>query len=778
MPIALTSPIPAAAPSDLPTNVELAGNELADIDADGTQHSRWMGRIRNDLIALVGFVGLEDDDDLQPTHEGRIKALEAGGLGGGPFLATAGGTMTGTATMHATEYLTGDAWAWELAATFDQPDADELGGTAINLVLAQTLQGDGVGGTNLNSLWQAPALQGARATGGPRALINVEGETTYDPADGTLVAGGLFVQDFRLHRPAAGRGGPGDVEVMGGGAASFVDAQATQNHNGLHVGWHVAGDGSPNIFASLICNRSYAAFASGSELDASTHDLTAVYHQISLWAAHAASTVRLRSSQAVYMVDAGGTGVNVGTRDLTYQHAVYSELLESATTNRFLAYGPMDDPLMQVNEHGGLGVKITADGAVGVVASLISHSDNPGTLWLGRRRADDTPFPAAGGSIAFLRFMGWDGTAMASGASLRALTAGAWDDSPVARPTTLSVYVAGASGAEAEQLVIDGDDGVTVTGDLTLEGALNFAGGFTSPLTVTRDNNVAQVQLVHTEAGAGHGPPAADELYAAVAFLYETGVATATEVGAQLSAFYDPVGGSRGGGLTLSTRVAGGALTDAVTIDNAQNVELIRGVLLAHDDVQLRQLDGAAELYLQRVNAGSTAPGLAHPLGRVRFGGWDGASSWVDAVTIGAVASEAWDADETGAALWISLTQGDTTGEVEKLRFRWPSAAPATPILDLTGRLAVGAAVTSTTAPTWDVHVVGGNAAQAGIGIDASTTGPTAPAADAGAVLSVYQNGSGACFLLVTYKDGATTRYRYMALDGTTATWAHATALP
>lgn len=82
-----------------------------------------------------------------------------------------------------------------------------------------------------------------------------------------------------------------------------------------------------------------------------------------------------------------------------------------------------------------------------------------------------------------------------------------------------------------------------------------------------------------------------------------------------------------------------------------------------------------------------------------------------------------------------------------------------------------------TTAPTWNVHVQGGNAAINAIGIDVSTTGPTAPGSSAAGVISIYK-GATNWYLLVTFNDAGTTRYRYMQLNGTTATWTHATTLP
>lgn len=82
-----------------------------------------------------------------------------------------------------------------------------------------------------------------------------------------------------------------------------------------------------------------------------------------------------------------------------------------------------------------------------------------------------------------------------------------------------------------------------------------------------------------------------------------------------------------------------------------------------------------------------------------------------------------------------------------------------------------------TSTPTWDIHLQGGNSAASGIGIDVSTTGPTAPGSSASAVISVYK-GTTNYYLLVTFNDAGTTRYRYMELNGTTATWTEATSLP
>lgn len=83
----------------------------------------------------------------------------------------------------------------------------------------------------------------------------------------------------------------------------------------------------------------------------------------------------------------------------------------------------------------------------------------------------------------------------------------------------------------------------------------------------------------------------------------------------------------------------------------------------------------------------------------------------------------------------------------------------------------------SSTAATWNAHVMGGNSAATGLGLDTSTTGPTAPGSNAAGVVSIYK-GATNYYLLVTFNDGGTTRYRYMQLNGTTATWTHGTTLP
>lgn len=91
------------------------------------------------------------------------------------------------------------------------------------------------------------------------------------------------------------------------------------------------------------------------------------------------------------------------------------------------------------------------------------------------------------------------------------------------------------------------------------------------------------------------------------------------------------------------------------------------------------------------------------------------------------------------------------------------------------GPIALG----GTTAPTWNAHVQGGNAAKTALGIDISTTAPTVPGSNAAAAISVYSGSGGTNkYLLITFNDGGTTRYRYMNLNSTTATWTHATTLP
>jgi len=80
-------------------------------------------------------------------------------------------------------------------------------------------------------------------------------------------------------------------------------------------------------------------------------------------------------------------------------------------------------------------------------------------------------------------------------------------------------------------------------------------------------------------------------------------------------------------------------------------------------------------------------------------------------------------------------------------------------------------------AATWLIHMQGGNAANAAIGLDVSTTGPTAPSSNTSGAISVYK-GATNYYLLVTFNDGGTTRYKYMQLNGTGTTWTHGTTLP
>jgi hypothetical protein len=85
----------------------------------------------------------------------------------------------------------------------------------------------------------------------------------------------------------------------------------------------------------------------------------------------------------------------------------------------------------------------------------------------------------------------------------------------------------------------------------------------------------------------------------------------------------------------------------------------------------------------------------------------------------------------------------------------------------------------SSTTATWNAHVMGGNSATTALGLDTSTTAPTAPASNAAAVWSIYKGSGGTnIYVLLTFNDGGTTRYRYMQLNGTAATWTHATTLP
>lgn len=58
-----------------------------------------------------------------------------------------------------------------------------------------------------------------------------------------------------------------------------------------------------------------------------------------------------------------------------------------------------------------------------------------------------------------------------------------------------------------------------------------------------------------------------------------------------------------------------------------------------------------------------------------------------------------------------------------------------------------------------------------------TTSGPSNPTSNTDVTISIYK-GATNYYLLVTFNDAATVRYRYMQLNGTTATWTEGTTLP
>jgi len=82
--------------------------------------------------------------------------------------------------------------------------------------------------------------------------------------------------------------------------------------------------------------------------------------------------------------------------------------------------------------------------------------------------------------------------------------------------------------------------------------------------------------------------------------------------------------------------------------------------------------------------------------------------------------------------------------------------------------------------PTWNIHLQGNpDSGAKALGIDVSTVGPTAPASNTSGTISFYKGSGGTnYYLLITFNDGGTTRYRYMQLNGTTATWTESTTIP
>lgn len=87
-------------------------------------------------------------------------------------------------------------------------------------------------------------------------------------------------------------------------------------------------------------------------------------------------------------------------------------------------------------------------------------------------------------------------------------------------------------------------------------------------------------------------------------------------------------------------------------------------------------------------------------------------------------------------------------------------------------------------APTYALHVRGGsngtvNSATNALGLDLSTTGPTAPASNAGIAISCYKGAtSGHEFILITSNISGTTNYISLDLTAGGVTWVHGTALP
>jgi hypothetical protein len=84
-----------------------------------------------------------------------------------------------------------------------------------------------------------------------------------------------------------------------------------------------------------------------------------------------------------------------------------------------------------------------------------------------------------------------------------------------------------------------------------------------------------------------------------------------------------------------------------------------------------------------------------------------------------------------------------------------------------------------TSAPTWNMHSQGSASAKNALGIDVSTTAPTAPPSSASATTSVYKGSGGNTYYLVAYNDAGTMKYFYFKLNGASSiTWTFAASLP
>lgn len=85
------------------------------------------------------------------------------------------------------------------------------------------------------------------------------------------------------------------------------------------------------------------------------------------------------------------------------------------------------------------------------------------------------------------------------------------------------------------------------------------------------------------------------------------------------------------------------------------------------------------------------------------------------------------------------------------------------------GKIAFG----GTTAPTYGIDMQATTGDEGCIGLTEVTTTPTAPATSAGVVIYMKADK-----LIVSYQDGATRRYKYLTLTGTSGTWTHTTSAP
>lgn len=159
-------------------------------------------------------------------------------------------------------------------------------------------------------------------------------------------------------------------------------------------------------------------------------------------------------------------------------------------------------------------------------------------------------------------------------------------------------------------------------------------------------------------------------------------------------------------------------------------------------------------------------------LGTLRFRGTNGVGtgSYNVSATIGSTAEESFDATHGGSNLRLSTTLLGAVTPTERMRFSSDGTARIAQALQVGGAVLSGV-------PTWALHIQAGATNISGVGIDVSTVGPIAPASNASGVISIFK-GTTNYYILITFNDAGTTRYKYLQLNGTGVTWVTGTSLP